>query len=128
MLVGEGRIPSKKHMVLRADRIAPFQKSTSNGTLCVSQSASAAELHLAQAPHAHLGPGRNNDDRSDYHDADDREVDGARLQVREKLRNRERHGHVREFAVALGDSRAAEAVLHRERMVSSIWRRTRSAR
>ena len=62
MLVGEGRIPSRKHgalhrcdrrrnpptlatdpkvkrMVLHADRISPFQKVTSNGTLCVSQSA-----------------------------------------------------------------------------------------
>lgn len=87
-----------------------------------------AEHHLAQALRAHLRPNRDNDDCSDNRDADDREVDGARLQVREKLRRRERHGHVREFAVALGDSRAVEAVLHRERMVSSIWRRTRSAR
>lgn len=74
-----------------------------------------AEHHLAQALRARLGPDRDNDDRSDNHDADDCEVDDARLQVREQLRRRERRGHVRELAGALGDSRAAEAVFRRER-------------
>lgn len=53
-----------------------------------------AEHHLAQALRAHLRPDRDNDDHSDNHDADDCEVDDARLQVREQLRHREWHGHV----------------------------------
>lgn len=74
------------------------------------------EHHLAQALRAHLRPDRDNDDRSDNHDADDREVDDARLQIREQLRRRERHGHVRELASALRDPRAAKAVLRREQL------------
>lgn len=70
-----------------------------------------AEHHLAQALRAYFGPDRDNDDRSDNRNADDREVDDVRLQVREQLRRRERRGHARELAGALGDSRAAEAVL-----------------